>query len=483
MRRRTPKATAARALVLTLALVAVGCARAELDESLRTAQGCVPGDAGCLAVGEYIVQLEIGDAGYGARVLIADDEARSGLAAFQLRLPEGETELRVLRWNGNETSIETVDSAAAAHLAFAKAPLGNRLYLAYQKQGEGLMLALWDGSAWTTRVLDENPLAGPFLSMAIDVNGGVHISYIDVANRDLRYLLWQDGAFLIAPQTVDTGLEIGQVTAGGNIGSRTSLTLMPSQEPVITYYDESNGQLRTARYSSVTQEWEIEVIARWRRGEVVFPDSEGVINLPSDRTMIARASQVELTKNLDALPASEWAFKSETQIKINAPEAGAEYAMSYATPWSNNYGAWNATAWLPTGQAVTFYDTARSDLVWAFNDGPGSNPSWTFEIIDGFGAVGDFHDMAIVPLFDANGVQRGSMPVVAYYDQSNADLKMAVRQSGAWTTTTLDAPGITGLNPSIAVSEGGWVVVAYHTFDIRTGTSQLRLLRTVPVRP
>lgn len=483
MQRRRSKAKAAAAFALTLALLAAGCARVELEDSLRTARGCVAGEAGCLAVGEYIVQLEIGDAGYGVRVLVEDEEARAGAAAFQLRLPEGETELRVLRWNGNETSIEPVDSGVAAHLAFAKAPLGDRLYLAYQKQGEGLVLAIRDKNVWTTRVLDPNPLAGPFVSMAVDVNGGVHLSYIDVANRDLRYLLWQDGAFLIAPQTVDTGLEVGQVTPGGNVGSRTSLTLRPSQEPVISYYDESNGQLRTARYSSVTQTWEIEVIGRWRSGKIVFPDSEGIVNLPSDEAMIARASQVELSKNLEALPDAEWSFVSESQLKISSPEAGAEYAISYATPWSTNYGAWNATAWLPTGQAITFYDTAHSDLVWAFNDAPGSNPSWTFEIIDSFGAVGDFHDLAIVPLFDANNVQRGSLPVVAYYDQSNGDLKMAVRQSGAWTTTTLDAPGITGLNPSVAVSAGGWVVVAYHTFDIRTGTSQLRLLRTVPVRP
>lgn len=247
MARPRPDRARLASLILTAALTGAGCAREPIPESELGGRACRVGEPGCVEDAEYILELDVGDAGYGASVLVEDDLALEGLVAFQLRLPDGLTELRVLRWNGVETSIETVDSEVGAYTALAKSSLGDRLYLAYQKPSAGVVLAIHDGTGWTTRVLDENPLAGAFLDMAIDVNGGVHLSYIDVANRDLRYLLWQDGAFLIPPSTVDTGLEVGQVSAGGNIGSRTAITLMPSQEPVVSYYDESNGQLRTAR--------------------------------------------------------------------------------------------------------------------------------------------------------------------------------------------------------------------------------------------
>src|SRR5690606_34404806 len=140
-------------------------------------------------------------------------------------------------WNGVETSIETVDSEVGAYTALAKSSLGDRLYLAYQKPSAGVVLAIHDGTGWTTRVLDENPLAGACLDMAIDVNGGVHLSYIDVANRDLPFLLWQDGAVVTLATAVAAALELGRESAGGDMGRRTAITLMPSREHVVSDYD------------------------------------------------------------------------------------------------------------------------------------------------------------------------------------------------------------------------------------------------------
>lgn len=481
---RSGRRPARLAAIGFVALLALACGREPFEEDgNRLRADCNPAtDPACINP-EVLLDLGLGDAGYGPSLLLLNETGTQGIAVFEARFDDGFSELKALRWDRSQTEVETIDADVGPYTSLGRHPFLDRIYVAYFKREGGLYLAVRDGGAWSTRPLDEGGEIGRFNSMVVDVNGGVHIAYIDGANQDLRYLLWLDGSFLQPPTVVDTGLETGQVIAGGAVGFATSIDLSLSQEPSISYFDKTNGQLRLARYSSVTQEWAITAIGRYRERVVVFPDSAGVANLPGGGRMIARPAQIELYEDLEPVPRGRWRLLSASQVEIDSVRSGAEYAISYSEPWGPNYGSWSSLRIGTAGTWVSFYDMARGDLLVAFNEAPSANPRWTFEVVDSFGAVGDFNAMAIMPLIDANGIQRGEIPVVTYFDQSNGDLKLAYRHRGRWFDATLDSPGITGLNPAIAVSSEGWVVIAYHDFDFTTGQARLKLLRTIPVRP
>ena len=75
--------------------------------------------------------------------------------------------------------------------------------------------------------------------------------------------------------------------------------------------------------------------------------------------------------------------------------------------------------------------------------------------MDSTGAVGVEAALA----FDAS-----DNPWIAYYDESNGDLKVATAKSGTWTILTVDSVGDVGLAPSIVVS-GGYVYISYYDAD------------------
>ncbi|MCB0053469.1 MAG: hypothetical protein KDE24_28445, partial [Caldilinea sp.] len=54
---------------------------------------------------------------------------------------------------------------------------------------------------------------------------------------------------------------------------------------------------------------------------------------------------------------------------------------------------------------------------------------WQRETVDSAPGVGSYASMAI----------DGDTIAIAYYDARNADLKVAIRQSGAWQIATVDA--------------------------------------------
>ena len=50
---------------------------------------------------------------------------------------------------------------------------------------------------WTREAVDEIPKVGTHTSLALDSNGRPHISYYDESNGNLKYVRWQDTGWLI----------------------------------------------------------------------------------------------------------------------------------------------------------------------------------------------------------------------------------------------------------------------------------------------
>lgn len=471
-------------LVFAGLLATAGCRDSLLENCTPDYPGC-SGVEGTVSDFENILNANLGDAGYGASLVLHNVDGTAGSVAYQARDEAGNTELQILTWEGNQFEVETIASDAGPYTALVRNPgTGRRAVAYYEQVGGALHIAQEGEGGWIDTIVDNDSEAGLFVDAAIDALGGIHLAYIEAGDADLRYALWQDGAVTLGPTVVDSGVG-EELTPGGEIAFRTSIALKPNGEPVISYYDATNGQLRTARFQTLTQTWEIEVIGRFESARQVFPSADGLVTIPGGEEFVPRKSQLTLFRDLQELEDSAFTIRTNKELEIAAEflDLNAEYTLDFVRPYSGDYGRWSATAVGIDGAQITvFYDFSSGNLVAASNSSPGSSPQWRFEVIDSTGITGDFNDIGLVPQFNADGLQTGTMPVVSYFDQSNGNLRFAFRQSGVWQTTTLDAPGIVGLGTALAVSETGWVVVAYRTFEFSDGTSRLRLIRTVPVR-
>ena len=102
-----------------------------------------------------------------------------------------------------------------------------------------LKYAWFDGSAWQTCVVDAAAVVDAYTSLAVRASGQPVISYFDDANDDLKYA-WHDGGAMCA------NWHTGAVDTAGEVGLWNSLAILPSGQPAISYFDESLDSLKYA---------------------------------------------------------------------------------------------------------------------------------------------------------------------------------------------------------------------------------------------
>ena len=110
----------------------------------------------------------------------------------------------------------------------------------YSSVGENLRYAMYNGSTgWTSIEIDTLGSVGSFASLALDSNGFVHISYYDETNQQLKYATNLNGSW-----------ELSEIDSVGNVGSHTSISVDTNGAVDISYYDEMNGNLLHSRLDS-----------------------------------------------------------------------------------------------------------------------------------------------------------------------------------------------------------------------------------------
>ena len=182
--------------------------------------------------------------------------------------------LRYGAWDGSSWSIETVDQTGGN--------AGNFNSLALDSNGRAHISYLWDetyywptppnhlryaaetDSGWVLHLVDEGAHVGYGSSLALDSSDYPHISYCDRGNGNLMYAWW-DG-------TLNGGVPVWDITtvdSMGDLWGYTSLALDSSGFAHISYYNQTNEELRYAVGSGSS--WDIQTVAA--SGDYVYQNT------------------------------------------------------------------------------------------------------------------------------------------------------------------------------------------------------------------
>jgi hypothetical protein len=97
----------------------------------------------------------------------------------------------------------------------------------------------------TNTTIDSAGLVGQYTSIAIGINGNPIISYFDNTNGALKIATCNN-------PTCTTSTTTTTIDSAGNVGLSTSITIGTNGNPIISYYDITNGVLKVAACKNPT---------------------------------------------------------------------------------------------------------------------------------------------------------------------------------------------------------------------------------------
>jgi hypothetical protein len=155
----------------------------------------------------------------------------------------GHTWLSGTTWLGGTWDYDTVElGQVGSWSSIALEPTTHVPHISYHagKPFYDLKHAWLSGTTWLSVTVDSEGDVGWYTSLALDSNGAPHISYFDNTNDTLKHA-WLSGATWLS-ETVDS---IGKPIYGRGA---TSLEINQSDTIYISYHDAIHGDLRLATF-------------------------------------------------------------------------------------------------------------------------------------------------------------------------------------------------------------------------------------------
>lgn len=322
--------------------------------------------------------------------------------------------------------------------------------------------------------------AGLFSSLAVDADGRPHVAYYHADHQSLRYGVWRDGAWALT--TVDGG-------EGHDRGRQARLALADEGRIYIAYQDSDDAAVRLASYTEYGG-WTTETVdeTSFRTGEFIalalvrnqpvvayYDGSNGDLMLARKESdeWVARAvdrhgdvgSYVSMVASVDGSLHMAYYDASHGGLKYAYTQADGTFVHERvggypddatgandvaAEPGSvdesvRDVGRWTSIQVQPleggdprvASPRIVYQDVTRSQL-WLAEKTP---TGWEHSLIDDDGFVGS--DTAFLWLSPSH-------MVVTYFDSTNLDLKIARHSSNGWTRRTLMSEGSVGMYNSMA---------------------------------
>ncbi len=264
---------------------------------------------------------------------------------------------------------------------------------------------------------------GTFPSLVLDSAGNPRVSYYDETNQDLKYAAYDGSAW--TNRTVDSA---------GSVGRFNSLALDSAGNPRISYYDWMNSAWESSRHLKYAawdgSAWQIETV----------DSAEGVGEYTSLALDAAGNPRISYSDAINGrLKYAAW-NGSAWQIQTLDAEGWVGMFSSLALDGAGN-------------PRISYDDATNQNLKYAAWNGS----AWQIEIVDSAGSVGRYASLAL---------DRAGNPRISYYDDTNNGLKFAAYDGSAWTFQAVDPAKYAGLCTSLALDRAGNPRISY--IDVST---------------
>ena len=334
----------------------------------------------------------------------------------------------------NAWDIESVDVSGnvGTHASLAVSPAGIPHISYFDAMSTSLKYATKLSGAWSIETVDNSANVGRYNSIAIGGDGVIHVSYYDTTNGDLKRA-WKSGA----------AWSFESVDSTGDVGQFTSLAINPVNQPVISYYNVTNPAIKVAYLEG---SWQI------KQGPDAVLSSSTSLKLASiypyplvayfdntDRKLKLAIYDLGGSLPSNTVDALGWGVENViagTIIDSISLElaSSAEPRISYA----------DTTA---TATTVTYIEKnciASGCLTQTTPTFPTGEGSW--------GTPQSVQDVGSGPAITSLVIGSDGNPRISYLDRiSGWNLVYAIRSGGTWTLDVVDSQGNVGLNSSLGL--------------------------------
>ncbi len=298
-----------------------------------------------------------------------------------------------------------------------------------------LSLLMWPAlvyAAYNVTTVDSVGDVGGHTSLTLNAAGNPVISYYDFTNNDLKVAVCGN-------LTCSSGVISTTIDSDGIVGWHSSLRLNASGNPVISYYDYTNSNLKVAVCGNST----------CTSGNTVSTvDSSGSVGDYSS-----------LALNASGNPVISYEDFNNTVLKVavcgNPTCTSGTVSHTVDSNWY--VGRYTSLALNAAGNPViSYHDYTHGDLKVAVCSNPTCNGGTAIQTVDSVGDVGTYTSLKL---------NAAGNPVISYRDDTNTALKVAVcgnpTCSSGNTVTTVDSSGSVGDYSSLALNASGNPVISY----------------------
>lgn len=269
------------------------------------------------------------------------------------------------------------------------------------------------------------------------------ISYYDATLGDLKLVCRQFDNYWRPIQTVDSE---------GNVGLFSSLAFDAQSSAHIAYYAMDTGDLKYARQTDAG--WLLETVDA--TGDIALIEKVGLLESPPGVIYLhENPEQFRTSMGIDArgYPVVSYIGNIEKNLKV-AWWNGTDWETKLVDPAAPS-GGYNSLAISPQGYpAISYHDIEQGTLRYAWWDGR----KWQTETVHKYGTnIGLFTSLA----FDSAG-----RPHISYFDDDPDTLLYAFWKNNAWQIRAM-TPGLyhPGFFSSLALDANDRPLVAYFEFS------------------